>query len=83
MSFVHCVIVRGGRIMLRAAHWRSVKRWLDADFPEFDEVPVFADDGVLDAGYMLIDYDQKLVVSCQDAFTVPECGRKSRVFQEL
>ncbi len=72
MSFVHCIIIRDGRIALVEAHWRAVKCWLETGIPPVWQFACPSSVCVLDEGYVVIDCDRKVLFNCQEAFAVPD-----------
>ena len=67
MSLVHLVIVHNKTVYQLNVHYRTALRLLKqgpavlADMPGLDR----------DAGYLIIDYDKKTLINCQDAFALP------------
>jgi hypothetical protein len=67
MSFVHLLIRKGNNIYNLHLHWRTAERILKEGFEEFAR---FLPAKYMDAGYMVVDADEKIIVTHQDAFKV-------------
>jgi len=69
MSIIHCLIIKGNKIHYAPLHYRSalkLVRSLAWDRKKAKRTTY------LDAGYMVIDYNQKLIIDCQIAFSPHE-----------
>ena len=69
MSFVHVLLLSGGKAYYLHLHYTAAKRLLEQGPKEFA--------GLLrghcsDAGWLALDYDRKTIVNAQDAFALPK-----------
>lgn len=72
MSFVHLTIIHQNTIYQLNVHYRTALRLLEQG-PE--ECCRFLPGKYRDAGYLIVDYDKKLLVNGQEAFKIPESLR--------
>lgn len=67
MSFVHVLLVHNHRVWSLHVHYRTAQRLLEQGPDGFvKSLP----GRCRDAGYLVLDFDNRLVVNCQDAFVV-------------
>jgi hypothetical protein len=66
MSFVHLTIVRRNTVYQLNVHYRTALRILEQGPDALKSLP----GKYRDAGWLVIDYDKKKIVSGQDAFAV-------------
>lgn len=64
MSFVHLIIIHKNRVYALNLHYRTALRILGQGSCEFTR---FLPGRYRDAGYIVIDYDKKTIISSQDA----------------
>ena len=67
MSYVHLLIAKDDNIYLVNVHYRTAMKLLE--HPE--RVLPLLKPRFLDAGYLVVDFDKKIVVNGQDAFVIP------------
>lgn len=63
MSEIHLIIIKGRKICFIREHYRKIRQLL-----EKPEKIKLKNPEYLDAGYILLDLNNKEVISCQDAF---------------
>ncbi len=69
MSFVHLTIIHNNTVYQLNVHYRTARRILEDGPEEFFKSLPGKDK---DAGYIVVDYDKKQIVNCQDAFALPQ-----------
>ncbi len=76
MSFVTLIIVKNKQLTVTSAHYTFVKKVIEHGL--VDIVPLKTNNHhFLDAGYLVVDYDNKTIINAQDAFQI----RNSEDFQ--
>ncbi len=68
MSFVHLVIVHKNTVYQLNVHYRTALRLLKQGPEEFFR---FLPGKYRDAGYLVVDYDKKMLINGQEAFALP------------
>ena len=68
MSFVHLTIIHKNTIYQLNVHYRTALRLLEQS-PE--ELFRFLPGKYRDAGYLIVDYDKKMLINGQEAFAIP------------
>lgn len=64
MSEVHLIIIKNRKIYFITEHYRKIQQILESK-------DVIKQKGkYLDAGYILVDFDNKELINCQDAFAL-------------
>jgi len=64
MSEVHLIIIKNRKIYFITQHYRKIQQILE-------NKDLFRQKGkYLDAGYILVDFDNKDIINCQDAFAL-------------
>ncbi len=78
MSFVTLILVRNGRVYVLNAHWRTIKLVL----AKTDLAIAFVKSSfALDAGYLVVDCDRRVVMSYQSAFSIKKIFSNYEVFE--
>jgi len=68
MSFVTLILIKDQQVRMLSAHYRIIKNMIA--FCDFDFAQVKTSTyHVIDAGYILIDYDAKTIINAQNAFS--------------
>ena len=67
MSFVHLTVINKNTVHQLYVHYRTAKRILEQGPERFSFLP----GKHKDAGYLVVDYDKKQIINCQDAFALP------------
>ncbi len=67
MSFVHLTIIHNNTVYPLYVHYRTALQLLEQGPPAFRFLP----GKYRDAGYLIVDYDKKMIVNGQDAFAIP------------
>lgn len=67
MSFVHLIIIHKNTVYQLNVHYRTAKRLLEQGPEKFCFMP----GKCKDAGYLVVDYDKKQIINCQEAFALP------------
>jgi len=70
MSLITVVIIKNQHLAVVHCHWRAAKQILQEQVLKNS----INKKHKLDAGYLVLDFDRKTFVSCQDAMAVPEKG---------
>lgn len=73
MSEVHFIVVKGKNIYCMRMHYRKIKEMLEC--PEKINLKKAH---YLDAGYILLDLNKKIIINEQSAFAIPE--KKFNIF---
>ncbi len=69
MSFVHIIIVYKNTGYQLNVHYRTALRLLEQGPEQFFR---FLPGKYRDAGYLVVDYDKKMLITSQNAFALPE-----------
>ena len=67
MSYVHVLIVKDDCIYLVNVHYRTAMKWLEKGV---EKVLPLLKHHFLDAGYLVIDLNRKVVINSQNAFPI-------------
>ncbi len=62
MSIVNAVIIKDRKIRFVRKHYREIMKILNEKKPRAKQF--------LDAGYIIVDLDRKIILNCQDAFSL-------------
>lgn len=82
MSLIHTVFVKRGRIYFCTLHIRRVMDLLNSSFSELPELlEKIKNKTVLDAGYFIIDFNDKIIFSNQTGFASDHIKNK-KILQE-
>ena len=68
MSTVHAVIIKDKKIQYATKHYRKIMEMLNTS--------KLTPRKMLDAGYILIDLDKKILLNCQNAFSLHDLDEK-------
>lgn len=68
MSFIHLIIVHKNTVYQLNVHYRTALRLLEQGAGDSFR---FLPGKYRDAGYLIVDYDKKVLINGQEAFTVP------------
>ncbi|MEM2916309.1 MAG: hypothetical protein QXT19_03060 [Candidatus Woesearchaeota archaeon] len=71
MSFIYLLIIKNDKVYNPYLHYRAALRILEQGA---DELARIVPGKYRDAGYIIIDYDKKTIISSQDAFTPKKKG---------
>jgi hypothetical protein len=71
MSFVHLTIVHKHTLYQLYVHYRTAQRLLEQGPENFFK---FLPGKYRDAGWLVVDYDRKTIVSAQEVFQLPKTG---------
>ena len=64
MSIVNAVIIKDRKIRFARNHYREIMGILDKKMPRAKKP--------IDAGYIIVDLDRKILLNCQDAFNISD-----------
>lgn len=77
MSFITLIIIQKTRIAVIQKHYRFVIEFFNTEFSDID---VYTQDRTydpwLDAGYIIIDFNNRVIVNSQIAFTFSDLEEK-------
>lgn len=66
MSFVNLLIIKNRRIVFLREHYRKA-----IDMLEKGITPLLS----ADAGYLVVDFDSKIILDCQDCFSLTDISK--------
>ena len=69
MSFIHLTIIYKNTVYQLNVHYRTAQRLLEQGPEEFFK---FLPGKYRDAGYIVADYDKKMLINGQEAFKIPQ-----------
>ena len=76
MSFIHIVLIEKNQFMSMQAHYNEAIKLLNSITKKRIYEPVtYGTEIFLDAGYLLIDVDKKMVISVQNAFGIKHLSK--------
>lgn len=71
MSFVTLVLIKNKEMQIINAHYRVIKKIIE--YCDFEIETVKKENKtIIDAGYILVDCDKKIIMNAQDAFYLME-----------
>lgn len=69
MSFVTLILIKDNQLQIISAHYRAIKKVIEyCDFAI--EAVKTTNKTKIDAGYILVDCDKKIVINMQNAFNL-------------
>ena len=79
MSFVRILAIKGNTLYQKECHLNQAIRFLDADEEkQIRQLRIINDKRWLDAGYVLIDLDQKIIAQNQSGFSLNHLSRQKQ-----
>jgi len=78
MSTITVILIEGDRLSIKDLPFREVMSGLSGSRAVLADLTRGSDPHALDAGYVVIDIDEKLVVDCQGAFSWHHLPKKAR-----
>ena len=66
MSITHALIIKNNKISFHSAHYNKIIQIINTPKPN----------KFLDAGYIIIDFDNKTIINAQNAFSINHLNNK-------